>query len=102
MILAGQNGLCSNYPAPEMVVIGEPSGWQGITLGYKGSLWAEIKFQQTVSHTASGLGSVCDQAFAFWNNLINSIAILNTEKPRVFDQITPSLRGMTSDFDGFC
>lgn len=98
----GAKWLCSNYQAPEMVVIGEPSGWQGITLGYKGSLWAEIKFQQTVSHTASGLGSVCDQAFTFWNNFITSVAVLNKEKPRVFDQITPSLRGMTSDFDGFC
>jgi LysW-gamma-L-lysine carboxypeptidase len=97
----GAKFLCENYPLPKMVVIGEPSGWEGITLGYKGSFWVEIAIQQAVSHTASGNGSACDQTFQFWNSLNQKIKVWNTGKKRVFDQITPSLRGMTSDFDGF-
>ena len=97
----GAKYLCASYPAPTMVIIGEPSGWEGVTLGYKGSFWAEITIRQTVSHTASNTGSACDQAFAFWTVLNQAVFTWNTGKGRVFDQITPSLRGMKSDFDGF-
>jgi LysW-gamma-L-lysine carboxypeptidase len=97
----GAKYLCSSHPAPNMVIIGEPSGWEGVTLGYKGSFWVEITFQQPVSHTASGSGSACDQAIAFWNTLTQSVDALNINKIRIFEQITPSLRGMKSDFDGF-
>ena len=97
----GAKYLCSSYPAPEMVVIGEPSGWEGITLGYKGSYWVDVSFQQPVSHSASRAVSACDLSFSFWNAITQSVAVINTNKNRVFDQISPSLRGMKSDFDGF-
>lgn len=97
----GTKYLCSSHPAPEMVIIGEPSGWEGITLAYKGSFWVQAVIQQPVSHTASYIGSACDQVFSFWNALTQSIAAWNVGKNRIIDQITPSLRGMTSNFDGF-
>jgi LysW-gamma-L-lysine carboxypeptidase len=97
----GAKFLCQSYPPPEMVIIGEPSGWEGITLGYKGSQWVEVAIRQTVSHTASGNGSACDLAFGFWKTLNETISSWNEGKIRVFDQITPSLRGMKSEFDGF-
>ncbi len=78
-----------------MVVIGEPSGWNAITLGYKGSLWAEMTFHQSASHTASGQTSACDQAVPFWYELLQElISQFNMENIRVFDQLTPSIRSM--------
>jgi [amino group carrier protein]-lysine/ornithine hydrolase len=97
----GAKYLCETYPAPSMTVIGEPSGWNAITLGYKGSLWAEVIFRQSASHTASGQTSACDQAVAFWNELNKEISALNTGKTRAFDQLTPSIRSMDFTSDGF-
>lgn len=97
----GAKYLCDTYPAPDYVVIGEPSGWESVTLGYKGSHWMEFNFNQPVSHTASSSGSAGDMAFIFWNEIRRNIDEKNLEKTRVFDQITPSIRGLHSNFDGF-
>lgn len=97
----GARYLCENYPAPVMAVIGEPSGWNAITLGYKGSLWAQVSIHQPASHTASGATSACDQAVMFWNQLSNEIAAINEGKTRLFDRISPSIRTMDFQSDGF-
>jgi [amino group carrier protein]-lysine/ornithine hydrolase len=34
---------------PDYVVIGEPSGWEGITLGYKGRLLVKVRRRRTTS-----------------------------------------------------
>jgi LysW-gamma-L-lysine carboxypeptidase len=97
----GARYLCDNYPAPEMAVIGEPSGWNAITLGYKGSLWARVSIHQPASHTASGATSACDQAVIFWNQFSNEIAAINEGKTRLFDRLSPSIRTMNFTSDGF-
>lgn len=97
----GAHYLCETYPAPKMVVIGEPSGWDSITIGYKGSYWADVSVTQPASHTASGVTSACDQAAALWNQLLLEFQRLNAEKNRIFDQFSPSIRSMKSTSDGF-
>ncbi len=97
----GARYLCQNYASPEMVVIGEPSGWQSITLGYKGSFWTQAAITQAASHTASGITSACDRAFEFWHVLQTSARYFNSERTRVFDQLSPSIRKMRSTSDGF-
>jgi [amino group carrier protein]-lysine/ornithine hydrolase len=97
----GARYLCEHYPAPVMAVIGEPSGWNAITLGYKGSLWAQVNIHQPASHTASGATSACDQAVMFWNQFSNEIAAINEGKTRLFDRISPSIRTMDFKSDGF-
>lgn len=97
----GAHFLCKNYTPPEMVVIGEPSGWQSITLGYKGSFWTQATITQAASHTASGITSACDRAFKFWHNLQSAALEFNTNRTRVFDQLSPSIRRMRSFSDGF-
>jgi LysW-gamma-L-lysine carboxypeptidase len=97
----GAKFLCQHYPAPEMVLIGEPSGWDHVTLGYKGSLWVKYTLNRHLAHTASRSNSACEGAVAFWNRLSANVAAWNAGRERVFNQLTPSLRGMQSDLDGF-
>jgi [amino group carrier protein]-lysine/ornithine hydrolase len=97
----GARHVCSSYQPAEMVVIGEPSGWQGITLGYKGSLWMSVQFREPASHTASGSGSVCDRVFSFWKALTSRVETWNQGKPREFERLTPSLRGFASRAEEF-
>ena len=99
---AGEGQEASTARSP-LLIIGEPSGWQRITLGYRGSLWAEYRTTAEVSHTASQGQSACEAAVEFWNRVAASAVELNLSRSaeRVFDQLTPTLRGMRSASDGF-
>ena len=81
-----------HYAPAKMVIIGEPSGWDRVTLGYKGSLWLRYQLRQAMAHTAARTVSACDQAVAFWNRLQEFANSWNAGQAKVFDQLTPSLR----------
>ena len=87
---------------PRMVVIGEPSGWDHVTLGYKGSMWLDYRLEKSMAHSAARTTGAAEQAVAFWNRLQEFAAQRNAAQPKIFDQLTPSLRGMHSETDGFC
>ena len=40
-------------PAPEFLFAGEPSGWDGVTIGYKGDVRLEVAFEHRRTHWAS-------------------------------------------------
>jgi LysW-gamma-L-lysine carboxypeptidase len=97
----GARYVRDHYARPEMVVIGEPSGWDHVTLGYKGSLWLKYELNQPLAHTAARTTGACEEAVSFWNRLQALAAERNAGQSRFFDQLTPSLRGMHSHNDGF-
>jgi LysW-gamma-L-lysine carboxypeptidase len=87
--------------APDLCIIGEPSSWDHLTLGYKGSAWVEYTIRQSLTHTAAQSESACETAVRFWNTLQAKKDQFNTGKTRAFEQLTSSLRKMTSAEDGF-
>ncbi len=86
---------------PEFAVIGEPSRWDRVTLGYKGSAWAKIRIQRSLAHTAGQGESACEAAVKAWDALRARAAAFNTDRSRAFDQLLLTLRGMDSGGDGF-
>jgi LysW-gamma-L-lysine carboxypeptidase len=86
---------------PEFAIVGEPSGWERVTLGYRGSLWFEYRIRRALSHTASGDESACEAAVGFWNRLKAFCDEHNEGRQKVFEQLSPTLREMTSANDGF-
>lgn len=86
--------------APEACLIGEPSGWDALTLGYKGCTGLRYRKSQEVGHGAGRIAPVAEQAVAFWNAITRWADDFNRERGRVVDQLTPSLRGMSSRGDG--
>jgi LysW-gamma-L-lysine carboxypeptidase len=85
---------------PEFCVIGEPSGVDGITLGYKGRLLAHARFERAAQHTAVPGQTVSEQAVALWSQVKVFADAYNTGKDKAFDQILPSLRRIQSGDDG--
>ncbi len=85
---------------PEYAIVGEPSGWDRITLGYKGSLWADYTLTRAMAHTAGQQKSATEEAIELWLNIKQIADEFNRDKTRVFDRLDPSLRGMHSDNDG--
>ena len=86
--------------APDCVVIGEPSGWERITLGYKGRLLMDCLLRREASHTARQEVSVCEELVEYWNRLKQYVNECNRDKEHIFDAIDPSLRRIVSDHDG--
>jgi [amino group carrier protein]-lysine/ornithine hydrolase len=86
---------------PDMLIIGEPSSWDRITLGYKGSAWFEYEVQRTLAHTSANVESACQAAVSFWNRVTERSTQWNVGRLKMFDQLIPSLRQMQSRSDDF-
>lgn len=85
---------------PAYAIIGEPSGWDRVTLGYKGSLWLNYALKRDNAHSAGQARSANEEAVEFWLKVKQYADAFNTDKPKVFDRLDPTLRGMGSDNDG--
>ncbi|MBX3318055.1 MAG: [LysW]-lysine hydrolase [Phycisphaeraceae bacterium] len=94
---------------PDACIIGEPSGSDGVTLGYKGRLIVHVDAAQSCHHSAGPGDSAPDAAHAAWSRILELIASLNAANnannagdapPRAFDIIQSSLRTLASSSDG--
>ncbi len=88
-----------NQYSPDFCINGEPSGWNAITLGYKGRILVKYFLRQPMAHTAGGSKSACEQGFDFWHAIRHMADQFNDGKP-VFDRLDPSLRQIHSSSDG--
>lgn len=52
---------------PEALVIGEPSGTNGVTIGYKGIVKIRYRLEDDLQHTGAPHPSVPDRGLAFWS-----------------------------------
>jgi len=79
-------------PIPTACIIGEPSHWNRVTLGYKGRLLLDFTADQPMAHTAGPDASVATVVVDFWNWVTAHAARVNDGKDKVFEQLSPSLR----------
>ena len=87
----GARHLAASRPAPECVIIGEPSAWEGVTLGYKGLLVFDYKRRQPGSHSAGEMTGPAEKAVALWNSLMAYAAARNEGRSGHFDTLDPAL-----------
>jgi LysW-gamma-L-lysine carboxypeptidase len=92
--------LRTHFARPDFLLVGEPSGWDRITLGYKGSAWLDLRVRRALTHNAGEAASAPEQAAAAWQRLLQWAAEFNQGRERAFDQVTPLLRSMHSENDG--
>jgi LysW-gamma-L-lysine carboxypeptidase len=95
----GARHIANNHQ-PDFAVIGEPTGWQRVALGYKGRLLADVEFQRMMSHTAGPAISAPEMAFAYWQRVQGVVEELNTGRDRAWEQVQASLRHFASGDDG--
>ncbi|MCE5259795.1 MAG: [LysW]-lysine hydrolase [Chloroflexi bacterium] len=95
----GARYLLERYQ-PRYCIIGEPSTWSRITLGYKGRLLIDYTLEQPIGHTAGRESGGCEQAAAFWQNLLEYCRAYNHGLDVRFAMLDPSLRRMNSSDDG--
>ncbi|HSV67709.1 MAG TPA: M20/M25/M40 family metallo-hydrolase [Mycobacteriales bacterium] len=59
---------------PDAAIIGEPNGWAGIGIGYKGRVTFDYAVRRPPSHTASDQEKASEVAVGFWNRLQEHLA----------------------------
>jgi LysW-gamma-L-lysine carboxypeptidase len=96
----GARHLAKTRPAPTCTIIGEPSDWQGITLGYKGLLTFDYRLLQPGGHSAGEVPGPAEKAVALWNNLMMYSAQHNGGRSGHFDTLDPALSVFRTYGDG--
>jgi [amino group carrier protein]-lysine/ornithine hydrolase len=91
----------ANQYKPDFAIIGEPNQWDRVALGYKGSAWANITVKREQAHTASGEETAAESAVEVWLKVKAYVDSFNADKPKAFDKLLLTLRGMDSDSNDF-
>ena len=88
----GAHHLLDTMQPPDHVVIGEPSHWEGITLGYKGILSIRYRWVQPLGHSAGELPGPAEKAVIFWNQLTTYADGINHGQSGHFVTLDAALR----------
>jgi LysW-gamma-L-lysine carboxypeptidase len=95
----GARFLADSMAPPAALVILEPSGWDAVTIGYKGSLRLRVSVDQPHAHGAGREPSAPDRCVAVVRALQDLAAACNGDGG-VFEQVDVRVLGFTSASDG--
>lgn len=85
---------------PDYLIIGEPSGWDALVLGYKGSQRFTVTLRRPSGHTAGPEATSPELLVNFWNRLCGLCEAQSEGTTGEFDRLTPTLIRMASRDDG--
>ena len=88
-----------DFRPPDFCIIGEPSSWSAVTLGYKGRLLLDYRLEIPLKHSAAPGKLVCEQAIDFWNEVKVWCDKFNHGQS-TFETIDPSMRSFNSEHNG--
>lgn len=85
---------------PDFCIVGEPSGWQRVTIGYKGALRLSCRAEVACGHGAHERQTAAERIVAFWQRVAAHAGRFNADRARAFDRLLPTLIGVNSGSDG--
>ncbi len=81
---------------PEACIIGEPSNWDRMTLGYKGRLLLEWRWDGAMAHSAGDVTTAPEHAVNYWQFVQVYVASVSGEETRLFDKLDATLQQINS------
>jgi [amino group carrier protein]-lysine/ornithine hydrolase len=91
----GGHHVARTLPAPDALIIGEPSGWNRVVLGYKGKIDLEYWVERPATHSTNPQYKAGEAAVAFWQDLLEA---LGAERDHgAFGLPAATLRSVTGD-----
>jgi [amino group carrier protein]-lysine/ornithine hydrolase len=87
----------AHRPAPTAVIAGEPSRWDGITVGYKGDLRVAARFRGRRTHYSSPHPTISDVALR-WVEAVRALPLM-APGPSPFRSVSIKVVGITSGGD---
>ena len=95
----GARHLVNRRP-PDQLVILEPSGWDAVTLGYRGSLKVRYRLSQPMGHGAGPNESAAGRAIAFVRR-VQDYAAAKGDGLGTFERLDVRILRFHADHDGF-
>jgi len=87
---------------PQYCIIGEPSNWDRITLGYKGRLLLNLSMQVPFSHSAGQDALPAECGVNLWQAIQEYTNSVNQEREKTFNKLDASLRSInTTDLGAY-
>ena len=90
----GARHAIKTYTKPDLVIIGEPSGWDALTLGYKGRLIVQLEVQKDNFHSAGEGTTAAEDLVALWLKAKAHADTYNTDIKGIFNALQLSLQGV--------
>ena len=85
---------------PECCIIGEPSHWDRLTLGYKGRLLLDWRWEGGLTHSAAAEPSPAERAVDYWLAVKAGTAAFNQGIDSIFARLDASLRDIRTRQEG--
>lgn len=96
----GATWLRDHHPAPKAVIIGEPSSWDGIVLGYKGSISLSARYACELTHSAGPEATAAETVMGFWTVVLHWLREVNGDTEPGFYSLDGVLQKLDSGSDG--
>lgn len=96
----GAKHVVKQFDKPEYIVIGEPSGWSNITIGYKGCLNIMYDVETEKSHSSNSELNSNEKIIDFYNQLIEFFQTFNQDKS-FFNKVNAKVLSINSDENPF-
>lgn len=96
---AGAHHVVTQF-SPALCMIGEPSRWDRLTLGYKGRLIVDIDLSVALSHSAGRADTAAECAIEVWSQISTFAARYNEGRERAFDRLDATLSRINTSDDG--
>jgi [amino group carrier protein]-lysine/ornithine hydrolase len=91
----GGEHLARTVPPPDALLVGEPSGWSRVVLGYKGKIDIEYRVTRPATHPTNPVAKASEVAAGFWHDLLEA---LGPERDHAaFGLPAATLRGVRGD-----
>ncbi|MBO2445645.1 M20/M25/M40 family metallo-hydrolase [Actinomadura barringtoniae] len=91
----GGEHLARTLSPPDALLIGEPSGWSRVVLGYKGKIDISYRVVRDATHSTNPEAKATEVAVGFWHDLLDA---LGPERDHgSFNLPAATLRGMHGD-----
>ena len=88
-------------PPPAAVVVGEPSRWERITLGYRGSVEVRARLRVPFAHSAGQAPLPAERAVELWLAVQEFVIAANANRPGAeFERFDAALRSIRTATDG--
>ena len=93
---AGARHLLADRAAPDAVINGEPSGWDAVTLGYRGLVAGTYTVETPSGHSSRPEPNAIDHAAEWWQTVREAVEDDSAGESGVFDSVTAT----ATAFDG--
>jgi [amino group carrier protein]-lysine/ornithine hydrolase len=91
----GGHYVARTLPEPDALIIGEPSGWSRVVLGYKGKIDLEYWVERPATHSTNPMNKASEAAATFWHGLLDA---LGAERDHgAFGRPAATLRSITGN-----